>query len=569
MKNRPDFTAMMNSANVFTSDASAVLPDPTLPTRIRVNLTQVIPYKNNPRKTRNPKYDEIKESIRKSGLDTPPDVTREKPGDQYMIRNGGNTRLEILNELYNETGDKKFFEFDCIFHPWTDDFDLFIRHVKENEMRGQMSFIERALAARKAKDEIEKVIEELLRGGDDISIRELSRVLTENAMEKLLGGGDISTRELSRVLTDKGWPIDHSNLSQLLYAEETLLPLIPNAFWELGIGRDAVKNIRKILDYCESYWKQVTTVGDGNYQDLLVRVCNRIDNDAFTIDRLEYELCGEIARTMGGTVASVQSQIQALAEKIIEPAALTRPSTLEEISNLPAQSFSASIAKSKAAKEKKSATKSAVPVATTQSKTPTPAPAHALLLEQPPYVHPAPGNYDFLNSLDMAELKQLAFEKIFDCFTTFDTHHRELCELTFLHKLIHQDVNSTFGFTISIPDQDTFQQLAQDENLVGQLLYFISLMSDTKDQIKSTQHLYRQSGSPLVIQKFLSDGQVINAIQDNEFTTGYLINFLHYRLQMLIPLTINVVSIYPWVQAMTECEYVMAALMTYNGYAQG
>jgi ParB family protein of integrating conjugative element (PFGI_1 class) len=538
MKQRPDFNTLINNATVFISDEFAILPDPTLPTRIRVNLTQVIAFKNNPRKTRNPKFDEIKDSIRSSGLDTPPDVTREKPGDPYMIRNGGNTRLEILNELYNETGDKKFFEFDCIFHPWTDDFDLFIRHVKENEMRGQMSFIERALAARKAKDEIEKI-----------------------------DNKGISLRDLSKRLTDKGWPMDYSNLGQLLYAEEKLLPIIPKAFWELGIGRPAVKEIRKLLEHCESYWKNVATESDGVYEDTLKRVCSRVDGEAFTVERLEYELCGEIARTMGGTVASVQSQIQALAEKIIEPAALTRPSTMDDISNLPVQSFSASIAKSKAAnlkeKEKKSASQQSIAAQSTA------APAHALLLEQPPYIHPAPGNYDYLNSLDMVELKQLAFEKIFDCFTTFDTHHRELCELTFLQRLIHQDVNSTFGFTISIPDQDIFQQLAQDENLVGQLLYFISLMSDTQDQIKSTQHLYRQSGSPLVIQQFLSDGQVINALQDNEFTTGYLINFLHYRLQMLIPLTINVVSIYPWVQAMTECEYVMAALMTYNGYAQG
>lgn len=518
MSKRPDFASMMQNATEFTSDDSQELPDPTLPTRIRINLTQVIAFKNNPRKTRNPKYDEIKESIRTSGLDTPPDVTREKTTDPYMIRNGGNTRLEILNELWAETGDRKFFEFDCVFHPWTDEFDLFIRHVKENEMRGQMSFIERALAAKKAKDEIEKQ-----------------------------DGKSISLRELSKRLTEKGWPIDFSNLGQLLYAEEKLLPLIPNAFWELNIGIDSVKKIRKLFDHCESYWRQVATTEDGEFIALLSRVCSRLDTEAFTIDRLEYELCGEIARAMGGAVSSVQSQIQALAEKIIEPAALTRPSSMADIAQMPAQNFKSTITKAKNKAQSKETVKTEPDTARiTGEKTASTSQSYD---QSTPYLFPIPCDFDYLNSLSLRDLKQLVFEKAVNsfrfCSTSVDIHRDEV-----LSQLVVVTEPSVFGFTVRLSDE-MLPLLRQDENLLGQAIWMLSLMTDSKYSLKSTQILLQSSGS-------------LSA----EETVGYLLNFLQYRTQCYNALSMSIPEIYPWINALTEFEYVMAAIMSNFGYIQ-
>ena len=520
MSKRPDFASMMQHATEFTSADSQELPDPTLPTRIRLNLTQVIAFKNNPRKTRNPKYDEIKESIRTSGLDTPPDVTRENPSDPYMIRNGGNTRLEILNELWNETGDRKFFEFDCIFHPWTDEFDLFIRHVKENEMRGQMSFIERALAAKKAKEEIEK-----------------------------LDGKSISLRDLSKRLTEKGWPIDFSNLGQLLYAEEKLLPLIPNAFWELNIGRDAVKKIRKIFEYCEAYWKQVATTDDGEFSGLLSRVCIRLDTEAFTIDRLEYELCGEIARAMGGAVSSVQSQIQALAEKIIEPAALTRPSSLKEIEQLSPQNFKSTITKSKNKAAKESGNKS-VAHPSIDSSTPENVVTSADELSMDaPYLFPIPCDFNYLNSMSLPELQVLAFERAINSFRCCSTIVSDL-QSDFIYQLVSPESQSLFGFALHL-NPSVINVLAQDDNLLGQTIWMLSLMTNTKHRVQSTQTLLRSTGS-------------LSA----EETVGYLLNFLQYRTQCYSVLSLNIPEIYPWINAVTEFEYVMAAIMSNFGYMQ-
>ena len=110
--------------------------------------------RDSPRTTRNPKYDELKESIRHRGLDTPPPVTRRPGEDKYRIRNGGNTRLEILNELYKETGDERYFRFNCLFRPWDQQRGEIIAltgHLAENDLKGDLKFIERAVGIQKAK----------------------------------------------------------------------------------------------------------------------------------------------------------------------------------------------------------------------------------------------------------------------------------------------------------------------------------------------------------------------------------------------------------------------------------
>lgn len=70
---------------------------------VQVSLEQIQPFSLNPRVTRNPGYDVLKASILARGLDNPPVLTR-RPGDEkYMLASGGNTRLAILNELWQET----------------------------------------------------------------------------------------------------------------------------------------------------------------------------------------------------------------------------------------------------------------------------------------------------------------------------------------------------------------------------------------------------------------------------------------------------------------------------------
>src|SRR3546814_10564346 len=100
-----------------------------------VTLNQLRPYDHDPRVTRNPAYAEIKASIRERGLDAPPAITR-RPGEaHYIIRNGGNTRLAILRELWSETKEERFFRIVCLFRPWPARGEIvaLTGHLAENE----------------------------------------------------------------------------------------------------------------------------------------------------------------------------------------------------------------------------------------------------------------------------------------------------------------------------------------------------------------------------------------------------------------------------------------------------
>jgi hypothetical protein len=133
--------------------AATALSDPIADTPMVVTLDQLRPYDHDPRMKRNPAYEEIKASIRERGLDAAPAITRRPGEDHYIIRNGGNTRLAILRELWSETKDERFFRISCLFRPWPERGEIvaLTGHLAENELRG-LTFIERALGVEKARE---------------------------------------------------------------------------------------------------------------------------------------------------------------------------------------------------------------------------------------------------------------------------------------------------------------------------------------------------------------------------------------------------------------------------------
>lgn len=257
-------------------------PDPVVRTRIRATIDNTVPFNRNPRQSRNPLYDDIKESIKNKGLESPPVVSRRSPSDPYMIKKGGNTRLAILRELWEETGDPQFYSFDCDFDPWTSDLDALISHMIENEMKGGMLFIEKAIGAIEIKKDIE-------------------------AAE----GISISTNQLSKRITALGWSLDQSNLGQMLYAHEILFPIIPEAFWA-GIGIDRVKKIRKLLDTCKTFWESVATPEEGSFEDIWKPVFKSLDGEGFDLDKTEYELCSAMSVKLDSPFLQLRAEIQAI-----------------------------------------------------------------------------------------------------------------------------------------------------------------------------------------------------------------------------------------------------------------
>ncbi|WP_085663788.1 MULTISPECIES: ParB family protein [unclassified Pseudomonas] len=190
-----------------------------------VTLEQLRPYELNPRVVRNPLYDDIKASIRERGLDQPPAITRRPDEPHFIIRNGGNTRLSILGELWQETREERFFRIHCLFRPWQSESHVLLGHLAESDLHGQLTFIERALAVAKLQD--------MFQYSDTY----------------------LTQRELATRLSAGGYPISQSHISRMFDALEHLLPAIPQMLYA-GLGKSAIARLISLRRRAESIWNR-------------------------------------------------------------------------------------------------------------------------------------------------------------------------------------------------------------------------------------------------------------------------------------------------------------------------
>ncbi|CFL01985.1 ParB family protein [Burkholderia pseudomallei] len=255
-----------------TGPAAVTLTDPIADTPMVVTLDQLRPYDLNPRVTRNPLYDDIKASIRERGLDAPPAITR-RPGEpHYIIRNGGNTRLAILAELWTETRDERFFRIPCLFRPWSARGEIvaLTGHLAENELHGSLSFIERALGVEKARELYEQE-----------------------------GGGALSQSELARRLSRDGYPITQPHISRMQDAVRFLLPAIPTLLYG-GLGKHQVERLAAMRRAAARVWEQHAKTHSDDFSGLFQDVLTLFDGqpETFSAQRVQDELVGQMAERL-------------------------------------------------------------------------------------------------------------------------------------------------------------------------------------------------------------------------------------------------------------------------------
>ncbi|UYC11838.1 ParB family protein [Xanthomonas sp. CFBP 8445] len=270
-----DIASQLLSETFERSGPSAqALTDPIADTPMVVTLDQLRPYDLNPRVTVNPLYPEIKASIRERGLDAAPAITRRPGAAHYMIRNGGNTRLAILRELWAETKDERFFRIPCLFRPWPQRGEIIALtgHLAEGELHGKLTFIERALGVEKARELYE----------------------SEN------GGKPISQMELARRLAADGYPVPQPHISRMRDAVQYLLPAIPSVLYA-GMGRHQVERLSLLRRGAEQVWAQRASADAIAFADLFQDVLSGFDvaPEEFSFDRVRDELIGQMAQVLG------------------------------------------------------------------------------------------------------------------------------------------------------------------------------------------------------------------------------------------------------------------------------
>ena len=302
----------LNEPNFESNTPSVSQLMPPLPCRMTVTLDDVIAYDRNPRRSINPSYESIKESIRNRGLDDEPTITRRAIDEPFMIKSGGNTRLAILGDLFKEYRDlaqtteeagnkeeaqalsikaEEFYRFEWNYKPWEGETNALIGHMAENEERGDMIFIEKAMA-----------------------VKDLQDIFNENVKKPL------SARKLAEQVTQSGWNITHTSVSLMIYTINELEPYLKKALWA-GLGRPAIIRLRALNNAYENFcttqglsserfkkiWYEVFTVCDDEELDInntIRRYADQLISDEIGVEY--FTVTAEIDAILSGNKPAIR-----------------------------------------------------------------------------------------------------------------------------------------------------------------------------------------------------------------------------------------------------------------------
>nr|WP_038906222.1 ParB family protein [Dickeya zeae] len=254
------------------NNGMAVLPVSEMP--MLLTLDQLRPNPDNPRTSRNPRYDEIKASIRARGLDSLPKVTRDPEGaGEYIFSDGGNTRYQILCELWQETGDERFYRIHVVFKPWPGRLKCVIGHLAENEVRGDLTYIEKAFGIHNA------------------------RTIWETEL-----GRSVTLRELSDLLNQEGYPVHYSTISRMEDTIRHLYPHLPNLL-DAGLPRLQVLSLLNLRSAAEKTWQMFSSAENVSpqfsFHDAFARACVSFDNlDTYSLEMFRDEFIGQLLQAL-------------------------------------------------------------------------------------------------------------------------------------------------------------------------------------------------------------------------------------------------------------------------------
>lgn len=279
----------------------------TSPAPQMIDIARIQPYEHNPRHGRNPEYDRIRDSIRNTGLDQPLVVTQRPDATDFIVHAGGNTRLIILKELFDETGDTRFAAVPCLLKPWCCESDVLLAHLRENDLRGGLTFIDKARA-----------------------ICEAQKLLAEE-----LGLDVISQRRLETELRRAGYRITQARISQMVYTVDRLLPVIPIAL-EGGLGRPHVERIRRLERAAHKIWQDRCSESAEDFEEVITTLCKRYDSPDWDTDVLRSALESEIAAALDVSIHTVRVMLDAemAGRELVIPEAEVEPDPDEDSSEL-------------------------------------------------------------------------------------------------------------------------------------------------------------------------------------------------------------------------------------------
>lgn len=285
----------------MTSVRKKRIPGPEAGEGLVLALDEIEPFDRDPRQSPNTEYMRIKASIQVQGVDQPLVVTRRPRADRYLIAAGGNTRLKILRELLQETGDTRFAQVACVFKPWRGEAEVVLAHLRENDLRGGLTFLDKARA-----------------------VREVLRLI-----ESEEGGGTVTQIRLVERLKARGYGLSQTSLSHMEYVVDILEPRLPLAM-RAGLSHKDVMKIRTFESAACALWNDRVAAGgecfEGgeSFEQVFTLLCQRYDGPDWDFLSLRQALEAEIADRLNQTVHAVRLALDARLNGVIEVALPSR-----------------------------------------------------------------------------------------------------------------------------------------------------------------------------------------------------------------------------------------------------
>uniref|UniRef100_UPI0031584D21 ParB family protein n=1 Tax=Escherichia coli TaxID=562 RepID=UPI0031584D21 len=146
-----------------------------------------------------------------------------------------------------------------------------IGHLAENEVRGELTFIEKAQGIHKA------------------------RLIYEEQLNK-----SVSMRELSSLLTEQGLPVDASSISRMENALKHLYPWIPDLM-ESGLGGPQVRNLLALRQDAERVWGQFALASgtDAEFDRVFGESCRKFNSpELWSLEMFRDELIGDLLQAL-------------------------------------------------------------------------------------------------------------------------------------------------------------------------------------------------------------------------------------------------------------------------------
>lgn len=188
------------------------------------NCFEIHIFDLNQRTSKNPRYDDIKESIRTKGVCEPLTIVQYPEDHRWVLSQGGQTRLLICRELYEETKDARFLYPPVRKAEYSSELNLCINHLIENDLRADNSFFEKATA-----------------------VSNIFRLLREEL------GSEPTQDMLAERMASEGFPIRRQSITAMLYVSNIFSSKLTNDAFAKTISRKMVDQIRQLRKQVEDF----------------------------------------------------------------------------------------------------------------------------------------------------------------------------------------------------------------------------------------------------------------------------------------------------------------------------